>query len=190
MPDFRSPQTHGPPRAAPETVMGNQEDNVFMKRFSLIIVGLVLFTFAIIFIARIFVPSSDDNSSRMAMAIERIQPVSGVYTDAGQVPATPPAAAAAPTAVEPAAGAPTAGPVAASIDGGAIYVQACQLCHMAGAAGAPIPGTDLWQERAAKGLDQLAYNAVNGINAMPAKGGRMDLSDEEVTAAVEYMLAQ
>jgi cytochrome c5 len=63
-------------------------------------------------------------------------------------------------------------------------------CHGAGVAGAPIPGSDPWQERASKGLDQLAYNAINGINAMPAKGGRMDLSDAEVTAAVEFMLAQ
>ncbi len=61
---------------------------------------------------------------------------------------------------------------------------------MSGAAGAPIPGTDLWAERSQKGLEELAYNAINGINAMPAKGGRMDLSDAEVTAAVEHMLTQ
>jgi cytochrome c5 len=36
----------------------------------------------------------------------------------------------------------------------------------------------------------LYASAINGLNAMPAKGGRMDLSDEDIKAAVDHMLAQ
>jgi cytochrome c5 len=78
----------------------------------------------------------------------------------------------------------------ADIDGAAIYAQVCQACHVTGAAGAPIPGTDAWAERAAKGEEVLLASAINGLNAMPAKGGRMDMSDAEIKAAVEHMLAQ
>jgi len=59
---------------------------------------------------------------------------------------------------------------------------------LTGAAGAPIPGSDAWGERAAKGLDTLSASAINGIGVMPAKGGRADLSDDEIRAAVEHML--
>ena len=118
----------------------------------------------------------------------------GIENNKPEAQAAMAAAAAAPASTAPAppaagaSGAPVA--VTAGIDGAAIYNSACIACHMTGAAGAPIPGSDAWAERAAKGLDQLAYSAINGINVMPAKGGRMDLSDEEVTAAVEHMLAQ
>jgi cytochrome c oxidase cbb3-type subunit 3 len=43
-------------------------------------------------------------------------------------------------------------------------------------------------ERAGKGLDMLTQNAINGLNAMPARGGRSDLSDEQIRAIVEYMI--
>ena len=43
-------------------------------------------------------------------------------------------------------------------------------------------------ERAAKGQDVLVQNAVNGLNAMPPRGGRADLSDEQIQAVVEFML--
>lgn len=163
--------------------MGDTDD-IFLKRFSMVIAVLVAITIIILIIAGNTTPDSDPtaNPSRTALANDRTQPVGAVRTevteaDLEQAVAAAPAAAAAP--VDP-----------ASIDGAAVYASACQACHLAGAAGAPIPGSDLWAERAAKGLEQLAYSAINGINAMPAKGGRMDLSDAEVTAAVEHMLAQ
>ncbi|MDT8439993.1 MAG: c-type cytochrome, partial [Wenzhouxiangellaceae bacterium] len=71
-----------------------------------------------------------------------------------------------------------------------IYTNACQACHMSGAAGAPQLVADQWTGRLEQGIDTLVSHAVNGFNAMPAKGGRMDLSDEQVRASVEYMVEQ
>jgi cytochrome c5 len=62
-------------------------------------------------------------------------------------------------------------------------------CHDAGVAGAPITGSeDMAQRASEKGVDTLVSNAINGINVMPPKGGNLSLSDEEVRAAVEFML--
>ena len=36
----------------------------------------------------------------------------------------------------------------------------------------------------------LYQNAINGIGIMPAKGGAASLSDEEIKAAVDYLLKQ
>ncbi len=67
--------------------------------------------------------------------------------------------------------------------------QACAICHGPGVLNAPKLGakTD-WESRLAKGVEQLYANAINGINVMPPKGGRLDFSDEDVKRAVDYML--
>ena len=41
---------------------------------------------------------------------------------------------------------------------------------------------------AAKGLEMLVQNAINGLNAMPARGGNPGLTDEQIQVAVEFML--
>ncbi|MEJ2257582.1 MAG: hypothetical protein P8X98_11360 [Woeseiaceae bacterium] len=45
-----------------------------------------------------------------------------------------------------------------------------------------------------QGLDTLKRHAIEGYTGeagyMPAKGGRLDLSDEEVAGAVEYMVGE
>lgn len=76
-----------------------------------------------------------------------------------------------------------------------VYDQACFTCHAQGIAGAPKIGDKaLWEPRIAKGMDTLVNNAINGFQGesgvMPPKGGFMNLSDEEVTAAVAYMVAE
>ncbi len=69
------------------------------------------------------------------------------------------------------------------------YDSVCKVCHAAGIANAPKTGVaEDWTERLARGQDSIYANALNGLNAMPAKGGRTDLSDEEVKAVVDYML--
>lgn len=77
------------------------------------------------------------------------------------------------------------------ISGEAVYNQACMACHSSGAGGAPIVGeVDQWSERLAKGRDALHQSGIQGVagTSMMAKGGRADLSDEQVMAAVDYMV--
>ncbi len=74
-------------------------------------------------------------------------------------------------------------------DGEAIYNQACMACHMTGAAGAPIKGDEAaWAPRLEKGMDTMYEHSIEGFQAMPARGGHPGLSDEEVKAAVDFML--
>ena len=82
----------------------------------------------------------------------------------------------------------------AMADGKGTYDGACFACHATGAAGAPKFGDKAaWAPRIAKGMDVLKQHAVQGFKGdtgfMPAKGGRADLSDDAVGAAVEYMVS-
>ena len=83
----------------------------------------------------------------------------------------------------------------AIIDGKKIYNGMCVACHGAGVAGAPRVGDkDAWAERIDKGATTLYANAINGVQGssgvMPAKGGNPALSDDEIKAVVDYMVAQ
>jgi cytochrome c5 len=76
-------------------------------------------------------------------------------------------------------------------NGQAVYTAVCAACHGTGAAGAPKAGdAGAWSARIAQGYDTLVQHAVNGIRAMPAKGGNPDLDDIEVARAVVYMANQ
>jgi len=72
--------------------------------------------------------------------------------------------------------------------GETVYAAVCAACHTSGAAGAPKMGdTGAWGARLAKGYDTLLKHAIEGFNAMPAKGGNPDLDDVEVARAVVYL---
>ena len=86
-------------------------------------------------------------------------------------------------------------PVIDALSGEEVYNFACIACHTTGAGGAPLLGdVDAWEARIGQGKPLLVQRAVEGymgeIGIMPAKGGRLDLSDEEVENAVAYMLDQ
>lgn len=75
--------------------------------------------------------------------------------------------------------------------GSEVYDAACMACHTTGAAGAPVIGdADAWAPRIDKGLETLVSHAINGFNAMPAKGGCASCPDEEIQAAVEHIVEQ
>ena len=72
--------------------------------------------------------------------------------------------------------------------GEAIYNSTCAACHGSGAAGAPKFGdAGAWGPRIAQGYDTLVKHALEGIRAMPAKGGNPDLDNVEVVRAMVYM---
>ncbi|HFQ14094.1 MAG TPA: cytochrome c5 family protein [Gammaproteobacteria bacterium] len=83
----------------------------------------------------------------------------------------------------------------AQADGQKTFQAACFACHGTGAAGAPKVGDKAaWADRIAKGTETLHKHAIHGFKGskgvMPAKGGRADLSDADVKAAVDYMVSQ
>jgi cytochrome c5 len=80
---------------------------------------------------------------------------------------------------------------AAMADGRAIYQQACAACHATGAAGSPKMGDKAaWAPRIATGAEALYASSINGKGVMPPKGGRADISDADIKAAVDYMIEQ
>jgi cytochrome c5 len=75
--------------------------------------------------------------------------------------------------------------------GADVYKSVCAACHQSGAAGAPKTGDAAsWAARIGQGYETLVKHAVQGIRAMPAKGGNPDLDDIEVARAVVFMTNQ
>ena len=77
--------------------------------------------------------------------------------------------------------------------GDQIFNKICIQCHAADSIVPKAPKFENkgdWAPRIAQGFDTLFQHALNGFNAMPAKGGNTSLSDDEVKAAVDYMANQ
>ena len=82
------------------------------------------------------------------------------------------------------------GTVSAGDDlGQSVYAKSCAACHDSGVMGAPkIGDKEVWAPLIAEGSDELSANAIKGVGKMPPKGGNTQLSDDEVKAAVGYMV--
>ena len=90
-----------------------------------------------------------------------------------------------------AAAAAQAGGAAAARSGEAVYNQFCMACHTSGVLGAPkINDAADWEPRLAQGMDTVLKHAIEGFNAMPARGTCSNCSDEEIQAAIDYMIAE
>ena len=160
--------------------MDRKEDNAFYRSFSGVLAGFVVLTIALVFLARYLQPESDVdfNPSQGILAEQRIAPLGSVRSGEAGAAALAEAQSA---AVEPV--------VEAAVNGSEVYGGLCKTCHDAGVAGAPIPGSDLMAAREAeRGLDGLVQNVINGLNVMPPKGGNPSLTNEQIQAAVEFML--
>ena len=165
-------------------------DQKFYDMYSLVIGVLVVAAIGIYILAAEMSERTQHTYTRetaeyRAAVAERIRPVGDVYLPGEE------AASAAPT-VETA---PTPEPVATSMSGPQVYNAACVLCHGNGVGGAPVVGdAGAWSGRIAQGVDVLKQHAIQGFQGnagfMPPKGGRMDISDEEVGAAVEFMVGE
>lgn len=162
------------------------QDRKFFDTFMFIIGALMLFTVFIFWLANHIANANlDVNNTEQPLALAatdaRIAPVGTVLTTDDKAPEAVVAA--------------TAGEEKAAMSGDAVYQQACFACHGTGAAGAPKLGDKAaWAARIAQGMAVLNEHAIKGFTGefgmMPPKGGRMDLSDAEVMAAVDYMVSQ
>ena len=120
----------------------------------------------------------DPDSPERKALVERIKPF-GTVCVKGQ-----PCASAVATA-------PASQPAVAAASPGALYAMGCAACHNAGVSGAPkIGDRAAWAERLELGVGLLYERAIEGYNAMPARGVCIGCSDEQVRAAVDYMLEQ
>ena len=165
-------------------------DQKFFDMYSLVIGVLAIIALGIFVLAMYISDRTQEVFTRegaeyQAVVAARIRPFGEVYMPGEEATAAAPTAA---TVSEPE-------PVAAALSGPQVYNGACLACHGAGIGGAPILGdAGIWAPRIAKGMDVLIDHAVNGFQGsagyMPAKGGRVDLSDEEVASAVEYMVSE
>ena len=165
-------------------------DQKFFDMYSLVIGVLAAVALAILVLA---MKMSDltqgiytrDTAEYQAAVAERIRPLSQVYLPGEEQEASLPTVE---TVAEPE-------PVAAALSGPQVYNSACLACHAAGVGGAPVLGdAPVWEPRIAQGVDVLKQHAIEGYTGssgyMPAKGGRMDLSDAEIADAVEYMVGE
>lgn len=110
--------------------------------------------------------------------IKRIAPYGNVCVQGKTCSVSVPVVAAA----APAGGAPRSGEE--------VYQSACTTCHSVGMLGSPKTGDKAaWSARIAKGKETLYNHAINGFNAMPARGGA-ELSDQEVKNGVDYLVSK
>lgn len=71
-----------------------------------------------------------------------------------------------------------------------VYGQSCAACHNSGVLGAPKPNVASdWEDRIAQGMDVMLQHSIDGFNAMPPRGTCMNCSDDEILAAIQFMIA-
>lgn len=79
---------------------------------------------------------------------------------------------------------------AAPSNGEIVFKGTCRVCHAQGINGAPIYGNKkMWGKRLPQGIPTLIEHATNGYGLMPAKGGNADLTSQDISDAVNYMVS-
>jgi cytochrome c5 len=168
----------------------SKHDTHFFNVFSVVLGLLVAFAILMFAIARYVgkheqLPQMQNDPMLQERVAERVAATSRVAV-AGQDNTA--------LAIAPVTTAATATVAVAFKNGAEVYEAACKACHGLGIAGAPKAGdAAAWAPRKAKGTATLHDHAIKGFTgtagAMPPKGGRTDVSDELIKAAVDHMIA-
>ena len=161
----------------------------FLKKFSMVIGFLMALTVALILLAYSLQgtlrPEQDPAVAKRTL--NRIAPAGAVY--AGSTGAAAQAAAVAAAAAKAASSVAYGG----TLDGGVVYNNLCTGCHTSGAGGAPTLTAAGMGARSGKGTETLYTHAIEGFQGaagvMPPKGGNPALTDAQVKATVDWMLA-
>jgi cytochrome c5 len=170
----------------------SKSDQSFLRQFSVMLGGLAVLTLVLILSALAIYEHAphETNPNEQAQIAERIAPAGAVYAgNTGRAAMQAAADAAAKAAASQVA-------YGGTTDGKTIYDNLCTSCHTAGIAGAPKLGNKaMWAPRIAEGLDTLIKHATEGYhgpdgNFMPPKGGNPALTDEQVKAAVTWIVGQ
>ncbi len=165
-------------------------DLEFLKRFSMVIALLMAITLGLILFAAYLHTSIPPEVSPLAVkrTEQRIAPAGAVYAGSTGV--------AAQAAAKAAAMAKAASQVAygGTTDGKVIYDNLCTACHTNGVGKAPTLDHSHWDARIAQGKDTLYKHALEGYTGpdggiMPPKGGNPALTEEQIHATVDWMLA-
>lgn len=162
----------------------DKADKQFFLTFLGVTGALVFITVVVLVAANLIGAGSGEKSAaQIKMAEQRIQPVGKVNLKSNPVQAI------AQVQTAPAAAVPVSEAAGDQDAGSRVYASVCQVCHMAGVAGAPIVGdAAAWKSRIAQGIEVLYASALKGKGAMPPKGGNTALADADVKAAVDHMV--
>jgi len=164
--------------------MDTNPDKKFINLFMIVMGSLVVLAIVLVFLAK--------NIASNTQEVYILEEIAEHQKVTAQIePISPPAPAA--KTVESSDKAAEIKPVATALTGEEVYNQACIACHGAGIAGAPKTGdAAAWEARISQGNETLREHVINGYQGstgfMPAKGGRVDLSDDEIYNAMDYML--
>ena len=166
--------------------MDTNPDKHFFDLFMLVIGGLVAVSFGLFLLANYIADNTQEvyvlqDPGYQETVSSRLTPVARIALDGEDV--------------DNAGEVATIEPVAEVLSGPQVYNQACVACHGAGVAGAPKTGeAAAWSGRLGQDNATLTDHVINGYQGpagyMPPKGGRADLSDEEILSAMDYMLNQ
>jgi cytochrome c5 len=171
--------------------MSKEQDQIFFRNFSLAL-GFIAVMMVAFFVTAQFAGSDDEADAKM-----RAEEVAEVTAPVGQVTAVgEETEEMVEEATEEVAAADAGGEASGDV-GETVYKGLCVNCHGIAALAAMIPQTGdaaAWEARIAKGIDTLYDHAINGftgdLGMMPARGSNPALSDDEVKAAVDYMVGQ
>jgi len=171
-----------------------EQDAVFVRNFGLVLALLTVIGIGVYVLANHVYSGFRATQDAPNAVAERTAPVGTANTSGAPIAVASTLAVAASAA--PASAAPATTTVAENANPGqTTYDSVCFACHATGAGGAPKFGdVAAWGPRIAQGKEVLYTHAINGYvgkaGMMPAKGGRPDMSDDAIKAAIDYMVSK